>query len=65
MASTFNIIEVVGVSTISISEAIKVAVNEANKENKVSWFEVLEQRGRVNSKGEIEYQVTVKIGKKI
>lgn len=65
MSSTFEIVELVGVSTISVSDAIKVAVNQANKENKVSWFEVLEQRGRVNSKGEIEYQVTVKIGRKI
>lgn len=64
MANTFSITEIVGVSTISLSDAIKVAVNEANKEKKVSWFEVLEQRGRINSNGEIEYQVTIKIGKK-
>jgi len=64
MGNTFQLIEVVGVSTVSFSDAVKVALDEANKDNKVSWFEVIEQRGRINSKGEIEFQVTVKIGKK-
>jgi len=31
----------------------------------VSWFEVIEERGRITSGGEIEFQVKVSIGKKL
>ncbi len=65
MSKTFEIIERVGISTESATEAIKNAVNEANKDQKVAWFEVTEQRGRVTSDGKVEFQVTVKIGRKL
>ncbi len=65
MANNFEIIERVGISTESISKAVENVVLEANNEQKVSWFEVTEQRGRVNSEGKLEYQVTVKIGRKL
>jgi len=65
MASSFEIIERVGISNVSSSDAIKNAVKEANEEKKVGWFEVAEERGRVTQDGEIEFQVTVKIGRKI
>lgn len=65
MAKMFEIIERVGISTENISEAVKIAVFEANKEKPVSWFSVEEQRGRVNSDGKIEFQVSLKIGRKI
>jgi len=65
MANSFEIIERVGISNISLSDAIKKVVQEANAEEKVGWFEVLEERGRVSEEGEIEYQVTVKIGRKL
>lgn len=64
MSKTFEIIEVVGISTVSISEAIKTAVTEANSEKAVSWFNVIEERGRVTQEGLVEFQVTVKIGRK-
>ncbi len=64
MSKTFEIIERVGISTESATEAIKNAVLDANKENKVSWFEVVEERGRVTSEGKVEFQVTLKIGRK-
>lgn len=64
MSKTFEIIERVGISTESTTEAIKNAVLDANKENKVSWFEVVEERGRVTSEGKVEFQVTLKIGRK-
>ena len=64
MSKTFEIIERVGVSTESATEAIKTAVLEANKDHKVSWFEVVEHRGRVTSEGKVEFQVTVKLGVK-
>ncbi|MCP5063017.1 MAG: dodecin domain-containing protein [Ignavibacteriae bacterium] len=47
------------------SEAIKTVILEAHKEKNVSWFEVLEQRGRVIPGDEIEFQVSVKLGRKI
>ena len=65
MAISFEIIERVGISTISSSDAIKKVVEEAHNEKKVSWFEVQEERGRVTQDSEIEYQVTVKIGRKL
>ena len=65
MSKSFEIIERVGISNVSSSEAIKMAVKEANKEKKVGWFEVIEERGRMVSDEEIEFQVTVKIGRKL
>lgn len=65
MASSFEIIERVGISTVSSSDAIKNAVKEANEEKKVGWFEVVEERGRLTQEGDVEYQVTVKIGRKL
>ena len=65
MSSNFEIIERVGVSTVSSSEAVQSVVKEAHAENKVAWFEVAEQRGRVTQDGEVEFQVKVKIGRKI
>lgn len=64
MSKSFEIIERVGISTIGVSEAIKSVVNEAKENGGVSWFEVMEQRGRVDQNGDIEFQVTVKIGRK-
>ena len=65
MASSFEIIERVGISNVSSSDAIKNAVKQANEEKKVGWFEVAEERGRITQDGEIEFQVTVKIGRKL
>jgi len=65
MSKNFELIERVGISQESVSDAIKSVVEEANKEKKVAWFEVIEQRGRLTSDGKIEFQVKVKIGRKI
>ncbi|MCB0750161.1 MAG: dodecin domain-containing protein [Ignavibacteriae bacterium] len=64
MSKSFEIIERVGISYESISEAVKLVVLEAHTEGKVSWFEVVEERGRVTDDEKIEFQVTVKIGRK-
>ncbi|MCB9249157.1 MAG: dodecin domain-containing protein [Ignavibacteriales bacterium] len=64
MSKSFEIIERVGISYESISEAVKLVVLEAHTEGKVSWFEVVEERGRVTEDEKIEFQVTVKIGRK-
>jgi len=65
MSKSFEIIERVGISTESSSEAVKNAVLEANNDKNVAWFEVAEQRGRITSEGKVEFQVTVKIGRKL
>ena len=65
MSKSFEILTRVGISNKSSSDAIKNAVTEANEEKRVGWFEVLEERGRVTNEGELEYQVTVKIGRKL
>lgn len=64
MAHTFDVIERVGVSTESLSAAVTHVVKEATAEVPVSWFEVVEQRGRVNENGQVEFQVTVKLGRR-
>ncbi|HRV32662.1 MAG TPA: dodecin family protein [Candidatus Paceibacterota bacterium] len=61
MQKYFNLVEKVGLSEKSIEEAIENAVLS---ENSVSWFEVVEIRGRVNQDKKIEYQVKVRIGTK-
>ena len=65
MSNSFEIIERVGISNVSSSDAIKKVVKEAHEESRVGWFEVQEERGRVTGEGEIEFQVTVKIGRKL
>lgn len=65
MSKSFEIIEIVGISEDSISSAIKSAIIEANKDNNISWFNVVEERGRVTPDGKVEFQVTLKIGRKL
>ena len=65
MPNNYEVIERVGISTESTSAAVKSVVSEANNEKAVSWFEVVENRGRVTSNNEVEFQVKVKIGRKV
>lgn len=65
MSKAFEIVELVGLSTESASDAVKNVIFEANKVSPVAWFNVLEQRGRVTPEGKIEFQVTVKVGRKL
>ncbi|MFA7228308.1 MAG: dodecin domain-containing protein [Melioribacteraceae bacterium] len=65
MSKTFEVIERVGISTESIAEAVKEVVLEANLEKKVGWFEIIEERGRVTSEGKVEFQIKVRIGRKL
>lgn len=64
MNKSFEIINRVGISNQSISDAVKNALDEAKNDGGVSWFEVVEQRGRVTNDDKIEFQVTLKIGRK-
>ena len=60
---TYKLIELVGVSNESCSDATKNAVSRAGETLKgLGWFQVTELRGLIQD-GEIsEYQVTLKVG---
>lgn len=62
MPGIYKLVRIVGTSPVSNSEAIKAAVAEASKTIRhMAWFEVLEQRGRIEG-GEVkEYQVTINV----
>ena len=65
-AHTYGISEIVGTSETSIDDAIKGAVERANKTMRnLDWFEVSNVRGHLVD-GEIaHYQVTIKLGFRI
>ena len=65
MSKTFEVIERVGISTVSIEDAVKEVIHEAQEEKKIGWFEIIEQRGRVTSDGKIEFQIKLRIGRKL
>jgi dodecin len=58
----FKMLEVVGTSPASFSEAVKEAVNQVVKSGeKVHFFEVVEQRGAVRDGKFKEFQVKIKV----
>ena len=64
MAETvYEIIQMVGTSSVGIEEAIRNAIQKASETVKaIRWFEVVETRGSVEE-GEVQtWQVTVKFG---
>jgi len=65
MAKSYEVIERVGFSTESISNAVKEALTEAGYSKKSEWFEIVETRGRITSEGKVEFQVKVKIARKL
>jgi len=66
MAGTYKLLELVGTSKKSFAEAVKAAVEEANKTVRhMDWFEVVSQRGRIADGKVDEFQVTIKVGFKI
>lgn len=61
-AKIYRKTEVVGTSTIGFDDAVKRAIERAQKTlRNVQWFEVKEQRGRIDG-NDIEYQANVEIG---
>ena len=66
MDSVYKKIEVVGTSTVSVTDAINTAVTKAAATVKnIGWFEVIESRGRIEDGAVSQYQVTLKIGFKL
>lgn len=59
----YKVIELVGSSEQSISQAIEVAVAKAAETVRhLGWFEVLQVRGHIENGKVKHYQVTVKAG---
>ncbi len=66
MTSIYKKVEIVGTSPVSFAEAVKTAVSEAGKSIRhMAWFEVVEQRGRIQDGQVAEFQVTISIGFKL
>lgn len=56
-----HMMEVVGISNVSYSEAVKSAVKKlSDGGNKMYWFEIVEQRGAIKG-SEVEFQVKMKV----
>ncbi len=60
---TYKKVEVIGISSAGVEDAIQQAVTRAQKSlEKLSWFEVQEVRGHIGDDGKInEYQVVIKV----
>jgi flavin-binding protein dodecin len=59
----YRVIQLVGSSEKSVSDAIERAVERASKTlRNVRWFEVVETRGSVENGKVSQYQVTLKVG---
>ena len=59
----FRKTELVGTSLVGFDDGVQKAIERARKTlRNVMWFEVKEQRGRITSNGDIEYQITLEIG---
>ncbi|ACL58312.1 dodecin [Methylobacterium nodulans] len=59
----FKVIELVGTSKESVSDAINAAVKRAAATvRNMRWFEVVETRGDIVGENVQHYQVTLKVG---
>jgi flavin-binding protein dodecin len=60
---TYKLIELVGVSTNSIEEAVQNAIARANQTLKnLDWFEIIETRGLIQEGKINQFQVKLKVG---
>lgn len=61
--SVYKKIELTGTSSVSIEDAVQTAIQKAAESVRgMSWFEVLETRGRIEGSQVTQWQVTVKVG---
>ncbi len=66
MERTYKLIELVGVSEKNYEEAIKNAVAKATETLfGLSWFEVVELRGRIDDNQVVEFQAKLKVAFKL
>ena len=60
---TYKLIELVGVSSNSIEDAVQNAVARANQTLKnLDWFEIVETRGLIQEGKINQFQVKLKVG---
>jgi dodecin len=60
---TYRVIELVGTSETSVSDAIDSAIARAGKTlRNLRWFEVAQVRGHIEEGKVAHYQVTLKVG---
>lgn len=63
---TYKLVELVGVSEVSIDEAIRNAIARAGRSLKgLDWFEVTEIRGLVTHGAVSQFQTKLKVGFRI
>ncbi|MCK4738793.1 MAG: dodecin domain-containing protein [Deltaproteobacteria bacterium] len=66
MERTYKKIELVGISNKNYEDAIQNAISKAAKTLKgISWFDVIEQHGKVVDDQIAEYQVVIKVAFKL
>lgn len=60
---SYKKVEIIGISAKGYEEAIQAGVSKAHESlDGISWYEVQEMRGHVDSAGKIcEYQVVIKV----
>lgn len=59
----YKLIELTGVSTTSMEDAVNKAINRAHQTIKnLSWFQVVETRGNIENGKVRHWQVTIKVG---
>ena len=60
---TYKKVEVIGISSAGVEDAIQQAITRAQKSlEKLSWFEVQEVRGHIGDDGKVnEYHVVIKV----
>lgn len=60
---TYKLIELVGVSSSSIEDAVQNAIARANQTLKnLDWFEIIETRGLIQDGKINQFQVKLKVG---
>ena len=64
--NTYRVVEIVGTSTESISDAIKTGVARAAASfEELDWFEVTQTRGHIEDGQVAHFQVYLKVGFKL
>lgn len=61
--NVYKVVELVGTSTTSIDDAVRIAIDTASKTlRNLDWFEVVETRGHIANGKVAHFQVKLKVG---
>lgn len=61
--NVYKVVELVGTSTTSIDDAVRIAIDTAGKTlRNLDWFEVVETRGHIANGKVAHFQVKLKVG---